>query len=90
VAEPARILIVDDEPFNREVLAQELELLEHDAVVAIHGRDALDRLGSDTVDQLVNEEYIWGNAVHRVVSDGITPEQAVDEAIARIKQILSE
>jgi multiple sugar transport system substrate-binding protein len=40
--------------------------------------------------QLVNEEYIWGNAVHRVVSDGISPEQAVDEAIARIKQILSE
>jgi hypothetical protein len=28
--------------------------------------------------------------VHRVVTDGLTPEQAVDEAIARIKQILSE
>ena len=36
------------------------------------------------------EENVWGNAVHRVVADGITPEQAVDEAIARIKQILSE
>ena len=26
---PARILIVDDEPFNRDVLIQELELLDH-------------------------------------------------------------
>ena len=29
-------------------------------------------------------------AIHRVVAEGISPEQAVDEAIARIKQILSE
>ena len=36
------------------------------------------------------EEEVWGTAVHRVAADGITPEQAVDEAIARIKQILSE
>jgi multiple sugar transport system substrate-binding protein len=35
-------------------------------------------------------ENVWGNAVHRVVADGISPEQAVDEAIARIKQILTE
>ena len=50
---PARILIVDDEPFNRDVLAQELELLEHEAVTAIHGRDALDRLASETVDLIL-------------------------------------
>jgi multiple sugar transport system substrate-binding protein len=36
------------------------------------------------------EQEIWGNAVHRVTADGISPEQAVDEAIARIKEILSE
>jgi adenylate cyclase len=53
VALAARVLIVDDEPFNRDVLAQELELLEHDAVVAIHGRDALDRLASETVDLIL-------------------------------------
>ena len=41
-------------------------------------------LGSDL------EREVWGNAVHRVVADGISPAQAVDEAIARIKQILSE
>ena len=36
------------------------------------------------------DENVWGNAVHRVVTENITPEQAVDEAIARIKQILRE
>jgi multiple sugar transport system substrate-binding protein len=36
------------------------------------------------------QEYVWGNAVHRVAADGISPEQAVDEAIARIKEILKE
>jgi multiple sugar transport system substrate-binding protein len=35
-------------------------------------------------------ENVWGNAVHRVVTENISPAQAVDEAIARIKQILSE
>jgi multiple sugar transport system substrate-binding protein len=39
---------------------------------------------------LVGQERVWEKAVHRVVTQGITPEQAVDEAIARIKQILSE
>jgi multiple sugar transport system substrate-binding protein len=38
----------------------------------------------------VGQENVWGNAVHRVAAEGISPEQAVDEAIARIKQILSE
>jgi multiple sugar transport system substrate-binding protein len=32
----------------------------------------------------------WPEAVYRVVADGISPEQAVDEAIARIKQMLAE
>jgi multiple sugar transport system substrate-binding protein len=36
------------------------------------------------------QENVWGKAVHRVAAEGISPEQAVDEAIARIKQILSE
>ena len=37
-----------------------------------------------------SRETVWGKAIHRVVAEGISPEQAVDEAIARIKQILSE
>jgi hypothetical protein len=36
------------------------------------------------------QERVWSNAIHRVAADGISPEQAVDEAIARIKQILAE
>jgi multiple sugar transport system substrate-binding protein len=39
---------------------------------------------------LVWQELVWAKAVHRVAAEGISPEQAVDEAIARIKQILSE
>jgi multiple sugar transport system substrate-binding protein len=39
---------------------------------------------------LLQTEDVWGNAVHRVVAGNISPEQAVDEAIARIKQILAE
>jgi multiple sugar transport system substrate-binding protein len=38
----------------------------------------------------VRQEHVWAKAVHRVAAEEITPEQAVDEAIARIKQILSE
>jgi multiple sugar transport system substrate-binding protein len=36
------------------------------------------------------KENVWGKAAHRVVTENISPEQAVDEAIARIKQILAE
>jgi hypothetical protein len=38
----------------------------------------------------VTDENVWGNAVHRVAADGISPAQAVDEAIARINQLLGE
>jgi multiple sugar transport system substrate-binding protein len=39
---------------------------------------------------LVLEERVWGKAIHRVAAEGISPEQAVDEAIARVKQIMSK
>ena len=39
---------------------------------------------------VVDGERVWANAIHRVAAEGISPEQAVDAAIARIKQILSE
>jgi multiple sugar transport system substrate-binding protein len=38
----------------------------------------------------VDAEFVWAKAVNRIVTESISPEQAVDEAIARIKQILSE
>ena len=50
---PARVLIVDDEPFNRDVLAQELELLEHESLPAVHGRDALEVLRREAVDLIL-------------------------------------
>jgi multiple sugar transport system substrate-binding protein len=40
---------------------------------------------------LIRTEHVWAKAAHRVVAEGVSPEQAVDEAIARIKQkILAE
>ena len=39
---------------------------------------------------LVQKEGVWAKAIHRVAAEGISPEHAVDEAIARIKQILAE
>ena len=38
----------------------------------------------------VRTEHVWSTAVHRVAADGLSPAQAVDEAIARVKQLLSE
>jgi multiple sugar transport system substrate-binding protein len=40
--------------------------------------------------ELPDRENVWGKAVQRVAVEGVSPEQAVDEAIARIKQILSK
>jgi multiple sugar transport system substrate-binding protein len=40
--------------------------------------------------QLVDQERVWPKAIHRVTAEGISPEQAVDDAIARIKEILGE
>ena len=38
----------------------------------------------------VEQEDVWPKAIHRVAADGISPEQAIDEAIARIKEILAK
>jgi multiple sugar transport system substrate-binding protein len=38
----------------------------------------------------VERERVWAKAINRIAANGISPEQGVDEAIARIKQILSE
>src|SRR5215831_13115784 len=46
----ARILIVDDEPFNLDVLQQELEFLGHVSVRATDGEEALERLKVERFD----------------------------------------
>jgi multiple sugar transport system substrate-binding protein len=51
--------------------------------------DHTQALGDSRHDQ-VWQEWTWAKAIHRVVTEGISPEQAVDEAIARIKEILEE
>jgi multiple sugar transport system substrate-binding protein len=38
----------------------------------------------------VYNERVWAKAIHRIVTENIAPAQAVDEAIARIKQILAQ
>jgi multiple sugar transport system substrate-binding protein len=55
--------------------------LAHDYTVA---------LGNDWRNDRVYQENVWGKTINRIVTENISPEQAVDEAIARIKQILSE
>jgi adenylate cyclase len=44
------ILIVDDEPFNRDYLEQELEDLNYRILTAANGREALDRVAADAPD----------------------------------------
>ena len=60
------------------------------AVMQIATRPMPYYTGWDWRYDLVFAENVWAKAVHRVAAEGISPEQAVDEAIARIKQILSE
>jgi multiple sugar transport system substrate-binding protein len=47
--------------------------------------DQTQALGDPRHDQ-VWQEWTWANAVHRVAAEGVSPAQAVDEAIARIKR----
>jgi adenylate cyclase len=50
VVRRALILVVDDEPFNVDLLEQELELLDYDAVSASNGHEALEVLARERVD----------------------------------------
>jgi multiple sugar transport system substrate-binding protein len=45
---------------------------------------------SGSMSDRVFDDRIWQKAIQRVVADGVSPEQAVDEAIARIKQLQGE
>ena len=77
------------------------ELVRHDCLEPLNltvtaGAKVLG-VSRKTLDNLVKSPRVtggttrfWAQAVHRVAAEGISPEQAVDEAIARIEQILSE
>lgn len=45
-----KVLIVDDEPFNVDYLAQQLEDLSYQLVTASNGQEALDKIQSDLPD----------------------------------------
>ncbi len=44
MSQKAKILIVDDEPFNVDVLQQELDELEYHIITASNGKEALDQI----------------------------------------------
>jgi adenylate cyclase len=51
--EPSAILVVDDDPFNRDVLVQRLEALGYRATEARNGREALDSVARDPPDLIL-------------------------------------
>jgi len=53
MSQKAKILIVDDEPFNVDVLLQELEELEHELITASNGQEALDKIQSQQPDLIL-------------------------------------
>ncbi len=71
MAEPARILIVDDEPLNVDLLEQELELLGYRTISAADGLEALEQLEAMPVDL--------------VLLDAMMPRLDGFEVLARIK-----
>ncbi len=50
---PARILVVDDEPFNRQCLKDPLEVVGHHVVEAVDGIDALEKIAEHKPDLIL-------------------------------------
>ena len=73
------------DPGDPHRMASAMQLLTRPRILPYYTASAFDLRHRQVAD-----EGVWEKAVHRVVTEGITPEQAVDEAITRIKQILSE
>jgi class 3 adenylate cyclase len=71
---PARILVVDDTPFNRRLLVRLLEGIGHTAIEAADGRQALARLGDATADP-----------IDLVLLDIVMPEMDGHETLAALK-----
>jgi CheY-like chemotaxis protein len=44
MSQKAKVLIVDDEPFNIDVLQQELEELDYQVITASNGKEALEQI----------------------------------------------
>lgn len=53
MGKPARVLIVDDEPFNIDYVEQELEDLGYETISAENGRKALEQVAQDSPDVIL-------------------------------------
>jgi adenylate cyclase len=53
MAQPAKILIVDDEPFNVDYLEQELADLGYETISAANGQEALERVAAEAPDLIL-------------------------------------
>jgi adenylate cyclase len=53
MSQKAKVLIVDDEPFNIDVLQQELEELDYQIITASNGQEALDKIKSQQPDLIL-------------------------------------
>ncbi|WP_043629439.1 response regulator transcription factor [Nonomuraea candida] len=53
MSEPARLLVVDDEPALREALQSSLEFEGYKVVTAVDGQEALDALAADSYDAVL-------------------------------------
>lgn len=53
MSQKAKILIVDDEPFNVDYLEQELEDLDYEIITASNGQEALEKIHSEQPDLIL-------------------------------------
>lgn len=68
----AKILIVDDEPYNVDYLEQELEDLNYETITAVNGQEALDKIKSESPDLVLLD-------IMMPIMDGFTVLQKVKE-----------
>jgi CheY-like chemotaxis protein len=54
MSERAKILIVDDEPFNVDYLEQELEDFGYDTISATNGQEALEKVATENPDLILD------------------------------------
>ena len=61
------VLIVDDEPFNRDLIAQELDVLGVDSVAVASGREAIDMIGEHRCDAILLDIMMPGMSGYDVL-----------------------
>ncbi|MDA9982021.1 response regulator [Gammaproteobacteria bacterium] len=67
MAKTPTILIVDDEPFNRDLISQELDVLGVDTVSAASGREAIEMIGERRCDAMLLDIMMPGMSGYDVL-----------------------